>query len=206
MSFSRAVIFLGCIGIGCAASGPIVSLSPTKTEYATNDYDAISRRWTRSGQLLKELDTKLSIHATLFSPDFLAAYLPYYAALFELSSSQKHALYAEMTRPGHYEFVVVSDTHDYRQNDFDRDDSIWRLFLVNDREQRVSPIEIKQEKPIRETMRQLFPSISPFSKVYRVSFPQTLPDGTPLVRDRSSHLALRVVGALGNVELRWNFR
>ena len=59
---------------GCAAPNPIVSLAPPAKAPVSDSYPDQLRRWTRFGRIIKQLDTPLKVHATLFAPEFASAY------------------------------------------------------------------------------------------------------------------------------------
>jgi len=211
--YERGLIFcsLTCILLaGCSAASQQVSLSrPTKT-YAGDDYGKVFSRWTRDDKILqlKDLDTTLRVHATCFSPDYIAAYVARHEQMFKLPRQERDDLSRELNQRWDkaYHFLVGAATSDFKYNDFDARRSIWRVALVNDKQQQVAPLKLVTDQAITATMRDLFPYIGRFTRVYRISFPRALPDGTPLVREDTRHIALRFAGPLGKTELVWRLR
>jgi hypothetical protein len=187
-----------------------MSLAPSSAVYAASDYGQVRERWTRSAQPLKlqALDTPLRVHATLFSPDFIAAYVAKSAAVYRLSASDRTELGRKLggAAARSYSFFVGASTTDLRSNDLERKDSVWRIALLNDRGEQVSPAEIRAEKTIAPGATEFFPFLDSFYRAYHVRFPTTLADGQPLIREGTQKLVLLFAGPLGLAELTWRLR
>jgi hypothetical protein len=206
---TRSAVLLLLLALsGCSSRIPRVSLAPPTKSYAATDYTKVRVRWTRDEHLLKDLDTTLQVNATLWSPDFAAAYVARSALLFKLSGSEEKALahrFEEEWKAG-TTFIVASATADYRWNDFEKKESIWHIALVNDAGELVRPQKITVEKEITATLVDFFPYIGSFYRVYRVHFPKSLPDGRPLAAPGTRQLILRFSGVLGTADLVWQLR
>jgi hypothetical protein len=196
------------IGAGCPPAPPAVSLAPAARRYTARDYDGLRDRWTRSGRIIKQLDTSLHVHATFLSHELGVAQAAKLAALFHLSREEQAKLergFEERARTSHA-FFLGTATADYRWNDFERKDSVWQLRLVGGEGEQVAPIEIKAERDVSATVTELYPYVEDFYRVYTVRFPLLLPDGRPLVRSGTEELTLVLAGALGKAELVWRLR
>lgn len=204
------LVAVSLLGLGCGAGSPRVSLEPPKQRYRASDYSELLTRWTRDAKIIKlsRLDTPLRVHATFFSPDYVDAYVARYEDLFQISGRERNAMlkrYAEQFKT-HFHFVVFAATTDSKWNDLDRRDSIWRVALVNDMRQQVLPVEVKRERRITETTRDLYPFVEPFYQMYTIRFPRKQVDDRPLVSPTTRHLVLRFAGPLGKSELTWRLR
>jgi hypothetical protein len=193
---------------GCAERSEVVSLGPPKARVTHESYDKLRERWTRQQKVIKKLDTTLRVHATCFSPEFVAVYTVKRAQIFKLPPGEREALSRQLKEEWSrsYPFLVAMATQDYSWNDLDRKNSVWKVTLANDKKQVVSPSQITAEREVTPTITELFPFVSRFHRVYHLRFPKTLPDGSPLVGADTEQLALRLAGALGHAELTWRLR
>lgn len=212
-SMERCLIFSGLMCLllsGCSTASQQVSLSRPAKTYQGEDYGQVFSRWTRDDKILqlKDLDTTLRVYATCFAPDYIAAYVARQEQMFKLPRQERGDLSRELNQRWDkaYYFLVGAATSDFKYNDFDARRSIWRIALVNDKQQQVAPLKLVTESAVTATMRDMFPYIGRFSRVYWISFPRALPDGTPLVREDTRHIALRFAGPLGKTELVWRLR
>jgi hypothetical protein len=196
---------------GCSRASSPVSLEYPKQGHRNGDYPRVLARWTRSAKVVKleDLDTSIKVHATCHSPDFISAYVARYEHLFKISGRERRELLQRMNHTweeGAYPFVVAAATTDYRHNDFDQQDSVWRISLVNDMEQQVAPMELRAFRRVTATVREFYPYARRFYRVYYLRFPKRLSDGTPLVRKGTRYLSLRFSGPLGRADLIWKLR
>ena len=99
------------------------------------------------------------------------------------------------------EFFFSAATNDHRWNDFDEDDSIWRVTLTGDGGEPVDGKVIR----IRTTanVRVIYPYISDFARTYAARFPRTDRNGRPVISSASTGFELKFVSALGEAQLRW---
>jgi hypothetical protein len=194
--------------VACSGGGAVVSLEPPRVDYTHKDYERVRERWTRRALILKALDTTLQVHATFYSADFAAAFVAENAHLFKLPAAERANLARKMEeeRNKTHTFFISAETSDYRWNDFDRSESIWRIALLNDRGEQVSTVDIKRPRDITATLMELFPFIGGFSRVYTIRFPSRLPDGRPLLGADANKAILRFSGPLGCGELSWHLR
>lgn len=206
---TRAAVGLCALGAiaACSGSTPVVQLGPPKARPRAEDYRDHRDRWTRSGRIIKELDTTLRVHATCVSPEFIAAYVTRRGHLFRLPSSDQQQLERELRAEWDkaYVFYVAAATINFGWNDFDRQRSVWRVALANSRGQEVTADDVRSEE-INATVSSLFPFVGRFHRFYTFRFPKTLADGTPLLDGSSERFALRFSGPLGQTELVWRLK
>jgi hypothetical protein len=211
MRLCSAVLLAALIGAGlaaCPGGSPTVSLAPPARPIASRDYPEVRERWTRSQRVLKALDTPLRVYATLFSPEFVAAYLSKQTAMFRLTPAER----AELARrlrddaDGGFLFFVSAASHEWKWIDFEKQDSVWRIALANPRGGQVRPTRIELERKPTATTTELFPYVTEFYHTYTFRFPPVLPDGTPLLKPGDKRLTLLFSGPLGRAELVWNLQ
>ena len=192
---------------GCGGSTPPVSLSAPKQKISHRDYEKIRGRWTRDSRIIKKLDTTLRVHATLFSPELNAAYAARRAHMFKLPARERADLERQLNADWSESFVflVAAATIDQSWNDFGEKRSVWRVSLASERGDQVTASSIRSE-PVNATLKELFPFIGRFHKVYFFRFPRTLPDGGNVLGDSAREVKLRFAGALGQTELVWRIQ
>lgn len=195
---------------GCGGGSPIVSLKPPEKRARADDYDDQLQRWTRNEKIINlvRLDTPLRVFATFFAPEFADAHVARHEDLFKISGRERNAMLRGFAQAfkDHYTFVVFAATTDRKWNDLHKKDSVWRLALVNDMRQQVSPTDVKRHLNITETTRNLYPHVEPFYQMYTLRFPRLQVDGRPLVSSSTRSLTLRFAGPLGMTALVWRLR
>jgi hypothetical protein len=193
---------------GCNPASTPVSLAPPLERVTAKDYDRLRERWTRSAQIIKLLDTTLRVHATLYSPEFIAAFGAMNGQLFKLPDGERTKLERQLGDEARrtHSFFVAASTSDMRWNDLEGKESVWRMALVNDQQEQLTPVEVRPQRDITPTTIELFPFVGDFYRTYIVRFRQALPDGRPLVRADTRQLLLRFSGALGQTDLVWRLK
>lgn|GEM_PF-5342685 len=192
--------------LGCASHGS-VNLNKAGS-YKPDDYDKIRDRWTRYGEVLRALDTSLYVHATLEAPDFSSAFISRYTHMFGLPNVEKKELKQEKQKKWQagYVFKIAAATHSMRDNDFDRTDSVWHLYLSTTKKKKVAPLTIKRQRRLTQTTREFYPFLGAFHRFYEVTFPKNLPDGSPLIDKSSRVLNLHLAGPQGRTKLTWRLQ
>jgi hypothetical protein len=197
--------------LGCSSGSRVVSFAPPPEAVSAKDYEKVRDRWTRSGKIFqpKTLDTTLRVHATLYGPEFVSAYVAMSTKLFRLPPHEQVLLKRRLddeTARGHIFFIGAS-TSDVRWNDFERKPSVWQIVLVNDQQDQVTPDEVRPERELTPTITELFPYVDDFYRAYTIRFPkQPAAGGRPLLRGETERLTLRFSGALGQADLEWRLR
>lgn len=204
------LVLASCAAIACATRPPAVTLENPQHPWTAANYYRALERWTRgeSITILRELNTTLRVHATLFSPEFITAYVDKRRKLFKLPRREVRELVARLDKlwEESYPLVMITATHDARWNDFEERKSTWRVWLANNRGERVAPVSIVPRRRLGQTETTLFPHLDHFYHYYEVRFPRVLPDGRPLVRPDTSRLILFVTGPLGVARLVWRLQ
>ena len=203
-----ATIFLTIVG--CAAPKPvIVDFSEAAREYQSRDYPDVYRRWTRHQVVRYEIaDDALEAWATLKAWDFREAYVEHYAAVYNLSDTDKRALRAAQLESARdaYEFHVTAQSTNYKWNDLERRSSAWKVTLVDGAGHELAPESVRLEKLPDPYEIEFFPAKGPFTRTYAIRFVKPVAtDGKQpdFVGPRSGSLTLRIASPVGRLELTW---
>lgn len=208
MRLARTIPVLACaLLLGCGAQA--ISLRPEPRSFTWRDYDEVYRAWTRDADEFDfgRLSDVLNVTGTFQSWELRWAYVVRYAHDYSLSTEAR----TEMLRASladaeqHHRFFVTLSGSSYRESDLTREDSAWRVLLVDEQGAQTVPIEVDKVDPTPAD-RVYFPSISPFRHAFRIVFPAFRPDGSPTIPSDARFVVLRFTGARGSVDLRWDFR
>ncbi|MGB9600290.1 MAG: hypothetical protein ACP5QK_09790 [Myxococcota bacterium] len=93
------------------------------------------------------------------------------AEMESLTESEKGALLnKEMEEESRFfDFCVVLSTTDFKTNDLNVKNSIWRIFIEDSNGKREYPVEIKEIKADQK-VKILYPGVSRFGKFYQIRF------------------------------------
>jgi hypothetical protein len=192
---------------GCSYSNKVVSLAPSTAPVEPKRYVELLKRWSRHGDLRSDFDATMIVDATLFSPEFHAAYVAKYLDVYKVTPSARDAVAATIPLdPDTYLFHVETQTHTWEVNELKPPKAIWRLSLLDDTGREALVREVKSENTRTEFLQVFYPYTQLFSKPWRVVFPKTLPDGSPLVGPETKSLTLRIAGPAGAVDVTWRLK
>lgn len=197
------VLFVAALtGLGaCSHQAPLLSLQPRGTLTAA-DYEEVLADWTREDRLYDGLDSQLFVYSTFHSPEFRKTFLLRHPNVYGRGSEAASRLaLTQLDGVEAIEFFFSAFTSDIKWNDFDREDSIWRVVLKSDESDAVDG-QISRVKPTAN-LRVIYPYISDFSRTYVVRFPRTDAAGTPVISSMSKEIELLFLSALGRVKLHW---
>ncbi|MDY6838726.1 MAG: hypothetical protein SWH78_12210 [Thermodesulfobacteriota bacterium] len=204
----RVCLFAGAmvlLSTGCAkVSRFVASANP----YHSATYEGVRDKWTKEGRIHRGLEVVLIASATFKSEEFRRAYTEEYAKAHRLAPEEKQTFLEDQlgaARLGH-DFILATFVPDKRWDDFDNTKSTWRLYLANDMDKHVTPVEVRKLKGRDPVVSHFFPYITPHKSVYAVRFPYDTPDGgRPFLRDGTEAVTLIVTSVLGTAEMRWEF-
>jgi hypothetical protein len=164
-------------------------------------YGDVYQRWTRRADVHKELALVLEAQATYRSPEFQEAFLRRWAKYYQVKDEELNRLLAEEKERSAKElrFVLVAQTGKREWNDFAKVDSIWRVFLENERGQRLPLTEKRQPKSRTET--EGFFKLEPWSEPYELVF-----DLGERPDFQGDLVTLVVASVLGEAKFTWTMR
>lgn len=140
-------------------------------------------------------DTRLFAAATFQSPPFREARIRRWGAFrAEPAAQVEKEIADEKAEADKFDdFFMGVQVVDYRYDDFDRHNSIWRIALVGDGTE-VTPVLIERKGRATLDVRAMYPYMGEFWSGYHIRFPK-------LTQGRGEHLTLRVASALGRMEM-----
>ncbi len=184
---------------GCSYIGEYVEIS--KNESVSRQYLDVLNRWTREKTLYSQFETRAYISTTKKSREFNKAYLSEYARIYLVSDRErktKEQLLVDQSSQ-YTEFMFYAYTPEKESNDFSNANSIWKIFLINKRGERLEPVDIRKITEVTPVIRELFPYVNPYyGSFYSIRFPRE--EGRS---DGSDTCRLIFAGILGRAELVW---
>jgi hypothetical protein len=200
-----ALLCLCAVVVACGAQPSVRATEPWPE--AAGAYREAYDRHTRHASARNGYDTVLDAFATLKASAWRAAYVAELARRTKLSGSERDALATQEKDADSqaWEIELLCATWRPAWNDFAKESrSMWRVVLVGDDGREVTPIKVERDRRQRGVIESYFFGAGPFHKAYVLTFPKTAADGQPLVApDGPSRLALRIGGALGQLEMEW---
>jgi hypothetical protein len=197
--WGRLVIGALCL-IGIAACSHVQGyLDITKEKGMSEAYLQALQQWTRSQIVYSQFETKAHIVATLRSPEFNRAYLQEYSRIYQLSGDERKKMEemqvsaaSEIT-----ELIFYACIPNRAENDFDRRGSIWSIFLINGKGEKIAPAEVRRIDPVTPVVTEFFPYGNPYYGIfYRLRFSQQEKTGRG-----SGPLKLVFTSVIGKIEL-----
>lgn len=200
------VFVLAVVAGACAAPRPpVVDFSEKQRDYRAQDYEEVYKRWTRHHRAMRDMDAVLEVWATFKSWDFREAYIERYAAAYSLSETDRATLrraQLEANRRG-YEFHLTAQSTDYKLNDLEKSSSAWRVTLIDAMGREIAPEYVKVEKLPEAYESAFFPSKTPFTKTYAISFSAGAGGETDFAGPRSGSVTLRITSPIGRIDATW---
>lgn len=163
----------------------------------SEEYLSTLQKWTREQTGYSQLETKFHIAATYKSEAFNGALLQEQVRVLSLGDEEKQKREATQSQwnKDFTEFFFYAYTDVRTANDFADRNSIWRVFLVDEKGQQTNPLEIRKVDKVTSMTESLFPYIKKYyGHCYNIKFP----------RQSGSPLKLVFSSALGKIELQWN--
>jgi hypothetical protein len=195
---------------GCVSTPPLVGepAPMLKDERQEKAYQETLARYTDRAELYSGFDTILFAAATLQTPSFREARVRRSALFQALTRERVQASLAQELAEAEraHEFLLGVHVNNYRHDDFDRASSIWNLVLVMPGGGEVRPLQVERLGRADMTLRAFYPYLGAFWVAYRVRFPTTREDGSPVIPPGVERVALRMASSLGKVEMRVHTR
>ena len=163
-------------------------------------------QWTRKIEVYRRFEAKIFVTATYHAPEFRKAYIQKRTAILELPENVRLQEEEQQRRlsDSFHEFFLAVYTSNRRWNDLDEKDSIWRLSLQNDRQERVSPHEVVRVDRQNAEVMAFYPYLDGFRQAYLVRFPKTsLELNTPLIDETVRSFKLVISSSIAVAELSW---
>jgi hypothetical protein len=180
--------------------------------FYTTAYREVCETWSRDARIHRGLEVELIVSATYKSEEFRRAYADEYAEAYQLTpEAKKQFVEDQLEAAAHgYEFVMASFVPEEKWDDFHRANSMWKIYLVNDQDERVVPVEVRQLKRQGKAQRQgavrthFFPYDTPWKSLYTVRFPYKIPTTKrPVISGDTKRIKLVIASVVGTAEMEW---
>ena len=185
-----------------------ISVAGCRQYFRTGDsepsgrYRSIMKQWSREARAYDGMDLQLLVAATYQSRAFTEAYVSEYARIYRVdpSATQQLADAQQQIVRGYYQFLVAAYVKERRFDDFDKTDSIWKIYLTVNDGKRLEPVDIQATKYADPKIRFFFPYVTPWKSAYIVRFPRS---GTVSGAETSDRVSLEITGVAGAVSMVW---
>ncbi|MGA9523603.1 MAG: hypothetical protein WBV82_19230 [Myxococcaceae bacterium] len=189
---------------GCSSGPPTIGdPAPALTDVqAEQAYQALLARYTGRAEIYSGFDTQLFAGATYQSWAFREARVKRLAAFRAMTADEIAAMLVREREDHqkHHEFILGTWVVEPRFDDFDKRDSVWRTALVVEGGE-VLPIDVQRISRVTHDVRALYPYMGAFWVHYRVQFPTTRADGSPVIPPGTKTVKLTLASSLGKAEL-----
>ncbi len=182
------------------------SKKTVRPEEPRPEYSKVLDKETRSAKIYSGLDAMLFMTATYKTMEFREAYVDLYVKGYEVDQTYREALLerARDDNDKYNEIFFTAYTPESKWNDFDRRDSVWRLYLEDNEGNRLIPVSVTRVDAADPLVKRFFPYFDPWSSGYLVRFPKYSVTGTePIPGPKTEFLRLVVTGIMGRGEIEW---
>jgi hypothetical protein len=189
----------------CATTPPTVGEPGSKVEdsKAERDYQQVLDRFTRHAEIYASLeqgkDTRVFCEATYQGWGFRQARVKR-MAIFQVQPPDvvaRNLALEQAENAQFYELFFGAHVNNYRFDDFDRPNSIWRIALVTAGRE-LTPLSIERLGRADLNMRGIYPYMSDFWVAYRIRFAKPAPASASGMPER---VLFRIASTLGKAEM-----
>ncbi|XXF80640.1 hypothetical protein P2318_13070 [Myxococcaceae bacterium GXIMD 01537] len=200
----RVAALLGALASGCVTTPPAVGdpAPVLKDEAAEKAYQEVLNRYSARAELYEGFDTRLFVATTFQTPAYREARVLRRAQFQHIPEPKVKELLAQeqIEAAQTHEFFLAVHTNDYRWDDFDKRNSIWRIALLTPAGE-IRPSSVRRVGRVTLDMRAIYPYMADFWVAYQVFFPITFPDGRPVIPADAASVTLQVASTLGTANL-----
>jgi hypothetical protein len=204
-----AVLLLACASCGTSATTgelPHVLRAEEAPRWREREYGETLKRYTKSAAIYDGFDQRVFATATWRSPAFRAAYLAAEAEMLVLGPADRAARAAQDEADGREftDLVLGFYTPQASWNELAVPNGLWRIELIGKGGEPIAPLRIERTDRPDANFSAFYPYLGPFWVAYRLRFPRLDAEGRPLVPESAPEFMLRLVSAVGKVELTWS--
>ncbi|MEK6682287.1 MAG: hypothetical protein AABY79_10025 [Nitrospirota bacterium] len=169
--------------------------------YASDvDFKKLVEKQTRGEKIYKnKFVTTLVVSVVYRDARFREGYVHEYAKAYQLTKAEEDAMLAKEKSQDEKEisFYLFAYTEEEKWNNFDKGNPAWKIYLKDDKANRLEPLSVKKFT-LEPSMHFIyFPMASQWMKGYEVTFTK----GADFASAKS--LTIVLTGFLGNTELTW---
>jgi hypothetical protein len=191
------LLFSGC---GKSAIEGYIDIAKEKGG-VSKEYLKALHEWTRDQTVYSQFETKVRIAVTYRSREFIEAYAREYSRIYLLTQPEEKKREEALAglAGDAMEFFFYAYVPDKTQNDFAKPNSIWTIFLVDGKGERLYPTEVRQIEKVTPMVEDFYPYGNPYyGSYYTLKFkPRDGDVKTP------SDVKLVFVSVLGRIEFEW---
>lgn len=162
------------------------------------------KEFSRSTKIYKEFTTVLDANIVFFDWKLRQAFIDEYTSSHALSAEERDKLMAreKTAHENKIEFIAAIFTSESDWNDLNKKNSIWKIYLENDKGERLTPsnVSIKKLSPA-ETWR-FYPKITPWNIVYNINFENKSSSVITFIKN-SRTIKLTITSILAKGEFLW---
>jgi len=195
-------VLLVAVLLGCSQIQGYVDIA--RDRGLSKEYAAVLNQWTRSETVYSQFETRIHVTATYRSREFNKAYCREYERIYPAAIEEKGQPALAESDQDSREFIFYVYTPEKDSNDFDKQNSIWKIFLVDDRGNRIDPIDVRRIPKITPVIESFFPYVNQYYGVtYKIRFPASRQGAGTNGEALKKPLRLMITGVLGKTELAW---
>lgn len=198
--------FLALALSACSTVPPRIGEAPPEVTNEKEEaaYQAVLNRYSGHREIYQGFDTELFSAATYQSWPFRQARLARETEFLHWTPDvvARETQREQAENAQYVEFFFGAHTNDFKFDDFDARNSIWRVVLVTPAGQ-VLPSEIFRVGRADLNIRAYYPYMSDFWTGYRIRFPRTLANGEPAIPPGTDTVVLLISSSLGTAEFRF---
>jgi len=197
-----SVLLLGLTG--CTTFQGYIDMARDKG--LSNEYQTVLKEWTRTQMVHSQFETKVMITSTLKSQAFYQAWFNEYERIYQEASPERKkweesqsGLNADFT-----EFLFYAYLPEKEANDFDRQRSVWKVFIVDHEGRRIEPLEIRRFNKITPVMEAFYPYINKYyGDFYSMKFDPLAGINVKAGDPPRKPIKLVMTSVIARVELEW---
>ena len=199
-------VILAVLG-ATACTPPKADMGRTPSNVAPEEYQRRFEAFSRELRVMpfNGLENYLTARATYLSFRFREAYTARLSADMKLSAADRDVLVQDQAAAldaGHEFFVSVMSAVK-GLGKLDLKEGPWMIRLTDDRGVSVAPTAIEEVDKAKPREMKYFAFNPSFRRAYRVRFPFTAQDGTPVISDETRFFELSFATAYGRGVARW---
>lgn len=169
--------------------------------YASDtDFKKLVEKQNRGEKIYKnKFVTTLVVNLVYRNLEFREGYVHEYAKAYQINKGEEEAMLLKEKTQDEKEisFYLFAYTEDEKWNNFDKINPAWKIYLKDDKSNRLEPLSVKRFTLDPSLHFIYFPQVSQWMKGYEVAFPK----GADFTNAKS--LTIILTGFLGNTEMTW---
>ncbi len=167
----------------------------------SKEYLVTLNKWSRDKIVYSEFETKVRIATTYKSREFMDAYAKEYSRIYLLTKPEERKsmeVLAEQPCDA-TEFFFYAYIPDKESNDFAKKNSVWTIFLLDEKGNRFYPVEVRQVEKVTAVLEGFYPYGNQYyGSYYILKFPTLAPECKP-----PAYMKLVFTSVLGRIEQEW---